>query len=384
MSNIKDARIILRILAENGFEGYIVGGAVRDYLLRIDFNDIDITTNAHPKDVLKIFKGKETGEKYGTVTITFKDQEYQVTTYRSEDKYLDHRHPEEVKFEETVIKDLMRRDFSMNALIMDSTGLIIDHVDGKKDIKNKYVKAIGNPDQRFNEDALRMLRAFYFVSKLGFDIDYETLEAIKKNKDLILKVSSERVLDELIKILQGNHLKKALELMVKSEIHEVLPGLKHGITFFSKSSEMPLVDAFFITSFYLNGAIVPSYYKFPNKHKHKYQTVVKMLKDNVGHTPKDLYEYGLEFSQALNRVNFILGRDTLKALDLVSLFNDLPINSSQDLKLRGFDILKLTDKKQGAWLNNLINEMVILVLDKKLKNNKEDLTKFVLENIERF
>lgn len=384
MVNLNDAKIVLRIFEENGFEAYIVGGAVRDYILKNEISDIDITTSATPKETMKLFRNSvPTGIKYGTVTVTFKESTFEVTTFRSEDGYYDLRHPEEIVFEASVLKDVYRRDFTMNGILMDSKGLLIDHVDGRRDIKHKYIKAIGNPDERFNEDALRMLRAVYFQSKLGFEIDNDTKEAILKNRELIKKLPAERVLDELLKILQGRHLKMALSTMLDTKLSEVLPGLDKGIKHFVQSDEMPLTDIFFATSFALN-RLVPSYWKFSNKHKHKYQSVVRLANSKTDYGAKELYDYGLEFCQAANRVNYNLNRSSLRVLDLAKAFDELPIKSSLDLKFRGRDILEITDKKAGAWVNNLIVEMGDLVLDGKLKNNREDLKNYVLENYERF
>lgn len=383
LNNLNDAKIILRILIEKGFDTYIVGGAVRDYLLKMPINDVDITTSATPKEVLNNFKGEPTGIKYGTVTISFKENKYEVTTFRSEEGYGDFRHPEEISFETSVLEDVKRRDFTMNGLLMDSSGKIIDHVDGLKAIKYKYIKTIGNPNERFSEDALRMLRAFYFQSKLAFEIDIETKKAITQNKELIKSLPNERILDELLKILQGKNLKKALEEMAETKVSEVLPGLDLGIKFYSKRSETPMIDMFFCTSFALNKK-VPSEWKFSNKHRHKYQTVIKLANSKIDFDAKDLYEYGLEFCQYANRVNYTLGRSTLNVLDLEKMFHNLPIKSNQDLKFRANDILKVTNRKAGAWVNNIIKEMVNLVLDNKIKNEYIELKNFVVENNSKF
>lgn len=384
MRLLNDAKIVLRILQENGYEGYIVGGAVRDYLLKQPMNDIDLTTNAKPYQVLKMFKGVETGAKYGTVTIQFKDNHFEVTTYRRESEYINNRHPGEVEFDATAEEDVQRRDFTMNGLLMDETGLIVDHVGGMNDIRSKVIRAIGHPEERFNEDALRMLRAFYFQSKLGFTIEDDTKEAIKNAKTLIKNVASERVLDEMLKIIQANnHLKVTFRTMVETGMHEMLPGLKEGIEHFAEMSRMPMTDAFFTTSFALYGR-VPSYWKFSNRHRHKYQTVVRLSKMTTDYGAKELYEYGLEICQAANRVNYNLGKTKLQSLTLAQKFEELPIRSELDLKFRARDILKLTNKKAGAWMNLLITEMVNEVLDGKMKNDFDSLKKYVEDNYERF
>ena len=381
MQLLKDAKIVLRILKENGYEAYIVGGAVRDYLLKTELNDIDITTSAKPFQVSKLFKTIPTGIKYGTVTVLFKDSKFEVTTFRKESEYSNNRHPEEVDFEVSAQDDVMRRDFTMNGLLMDEKGLIIDYVDGKKDIKYKIIKTIGNPVDRFNEDALRMLRAFHFESKLGFTIDEDTKEAIANNAKLIKNISAERVLNEILKILQGKHLKQALNSMVETKIHKYLPGLEKGIEFFSKEKEMPMTDIFFSLSFVLNKS-VPSYWKFSNKHRHKYRTVMQLVNEKVDYGAKDLYLYGLEYCQAANRVNYILGKTSLQSLKLAKMFDELPITSELDLKFRARDILNLTNRKAGAWVNNLLTKMVEEVLDGNLKNEYNELKQFVLTHYE--
>lgn len=381
MRLLKDAKIVLRILKENGYEAYMVGGAVRDYLLKTDLNDIDITTSAKPHEVSKLFKTVPTGEKYGTVTVFFKDSRFEVTTFRSEANYVDNRHPEEVEFEVTAEQDVLRRDFTMNGLLMDDKGLIIDHVDGMKDIKHKFIKTIGNPNERFSEDALRMLRAFHFEAKLGFKIDADTKAAITTNRKLIKNISAERVLNEILKILQGKNLRNALVSMVETKMHEELPGLKLGIEFFSKQIEMPMTDIFFTTAFALNKA-VPSYWKFSNKHRHKYETARMLAGKSLEYGALELYQYGLEICQAANRVNYILGKTKLQSLTLAKKFEELPITSELDLKFRARDILQVTNKKAGAWVNKLIQEMVFKVLQGELVNDYEKLKKFVIDNYE--
>lgn len=381
MQQLKDAKIVLRILKENGYEAYMVGGAVRDYLLNIELNDIDITTSAKPYQVGKIFKTVPTGLKYGTVTVLFKDSKFEVTTFRKEAEFTNHRHPEEIDFEVTVEDDVKRRDFTMNGLIMDDKGLIIDYVDGKQAIRDKLITTIGDPNERFHEDALRMLRAFHFESKLGFTIDPATKAAIKENIHLIKSISGERVLHEMLKIVQGKHLKQTLNSMIETNIHTVLPGLQKGIEFFAKEREMPLTDIFFSLSFVLNKT-VPVYWKFTNRHRHKYNTVIKLVNEKTEYGAKDIYEHGLEYCQAANRVNYILGKSELKSLTLAKMFEELPISSELDLKFRARDILNVTKRKAGAWVNKLLTQMVYEVLDGNLKNDYEEQKAYVLANHE--
>src|SRR5699024_5754305 len=154
----------------------------RDSIMKRKPNDWDITTNARPKDMMKIFKKTiPTGVEHGTVTIIENNVAYEATTYRIDGQYLDMRHPEEVKFSKNIIDDLSRRDFTINAMAYNQKSGLIDSFDGIKDIEKKLIRCVGDPDQRFNEDALRMVRAIRFSAKLGFEIEEKTFNSILKN-----------------------------------------------------------------------------------------------------------------------------------------------------------------------------------------------------------
>ncbi|MFU8792667.1 MAG: CCA tRNA nucleotidyltransferase [Acholeplasmataceae bacterium] len=378
MSDIKRAKIVLKELKKNGYEGYIVGGAVRDHLLRMPLTDIDITTNAKPHEVSKIFKKtKPTGIKYGTVSVYIGEDIFEVTTYRLENGYKDHRHPSDVNFSDSVLDDVSRRDFTINGLLMDETGLVTDLVGGQSDLNAKMIRTIGDPKDRFNEDALRMLRAFYFQAKLGFQIDAETRLAISTHKDDLLKISSERVMTELIKTFKGPYLKRAVQSIVSTGVHEVLPGLKKGFEYINQLDEMPFVDAFFTLSFALNKGVDP-YWPFSNKHRHKYEMASQLANQYQRFDPMTLYTYGIDLCLLANKVNTILNRTKNQRSKIEKDFSELPVKSELDLVLKPFEMMKMTGKKPGAWLKEVQQAMVVDILNKKLKNNKEDLKTYVL------
>ena len=210
------------IFTENGFEAYLVGGAVRDVLLGKDASDWDITTNAKPEDIIRIFhKVIPTGIKHGTVTIHFMGKEIEATTFRSESGYSDGRHPDSVKFDATLEDDLSRRDFTMNAIAASLTdGKLIDPFDGQKDIKSKIIRTVGKAKDRFLEDGLRPIRAIRFSSQLNFNIDGGTYDAIKQREvqEKIKSISMERFRDELEKILHSKEPSTALRRMEETGI----------------------------------------------------------------------------------------------------------------------------------------------------------------------
>ena len=380
--SLQAAMKVIKILKREGFEAYVVGGAVRDYLLHMPMNDIDITTNAKPYQVAKLFKTKPTGIKYGTVTILFQDVQFEVTTYRVDGEYADNRHPEEVTYSEEVIEDVKRRDFTINGLLMDDEMHIIDHVGGKTDLEAKMIRAIGDPYTRFNEDALRMLRAFYFQAKLGFQIDRQTRDAIAASKNQIENIANERVIAELVKTVKSKYLRRAFKSMVTTGVHEVLPGLKDGIEYFSKHADKLFVEVFFTASFALNGGVVPQVWKFSNKHRHRYQVASQLAnaKEKIG--AMDLYQYGLELCLLANKVNYILGRAKLQSADIQKTYHELPITSEVDLKLRAADMIAITGKKAGAWVKQMQKQMVIEVLEHQLQNDYDVLKTYLINHIE--
>jgi poly(A) polymerase/tRNA nucleotidyltransferase (CCA-adding enzyme) len=214
----KEVKNIIGKLDKAGFEAYIVGGCVRDFLLGAEPKDWDVTTNAKPEEIQKIFPDSFYENNFLTVTVRTgsKDQklaEIEITTYRFEAKYSDKRHPDEVKYAEKLEDDLSRRDFTVNAIAMDGKKKIADLFEGQKDLKNKIIRTVGIADERFNEDALRMLRAARFATTLGFSIEKSTAEAIKKNSIWLEAVSKERIRDEFIKIIMADKAAEGIELL---------------------------------------------------------------------------------------------------------------------------------------------------------------------------
>lgn len=209
----KDVYSILEKIEKAGFEAYIVGGAVRDFCIGTLPNDWDITTNATPEQVKNIFKKTiDTGLKHGTVTAMINSIGYEITTYRIDGEYEDNRRPSNVEFTTDLSKDLERRDITFNAMAMNKDGNIVDLFNGMKDLEDKIIRAVGDPEKRIQEDALRMLRAIRFCAKYNCGIEESFKNAIKNNAYLIQNISSERIESEISKILTSNHPEKFLDL----------------------------------------------------------------------------------------------------------------------------------------------------------------------------
>lgn len=233
----QEVKQILKKLAVNNFEAYIVGGCVRDLLLGKIPDDWDITTNAKPEQIKKIFPKSFYENKFLTVTVlteseSLKLREVEITTFRSEAKYTDKRHPDEIKVAKNLKEDLARRDFTINAIALSALNKkneVQDFFNGQDDLKNKIIRAVGDPEERFAEDALRMMRAIRFATTLDFEIEPKTLEAIKKNAVSLKLISQERIRDEFIKIIMSDRPAEGIELLRSSGLLKyILPELEEG------------------------------------------------------------------------------------------------------------------------------------------------------------
>ena len=225
---------IINILENNKFEAYVVGGCVRDSILGRTPNDWDITTDALPEKVMEIFKEigatvVPTGIKHGTVTVIIDNDSYEITTYRIDGEYKDSRRPEEVVFTSKLQEDLARRDFTINAMAYNPKKGLKDYFNGSDDLKNKIIKTVGNPIDRFNEDALRMLRAIRFSAQLTFDIEKDTIEAIEKLSGNIKNISIERIREEFNKIILSDNPKAIYDLYNYGLLENFMPEFKLAI-----------------------------------------------------------------------------------------------------------------------------------------------------------
>lgn len=232
---------VLQVLEEHGYEAYIAGGAVRDMLLNKEPKDFDIATNARPKDIKRIFPKHTTrGERFGTIGVVLTEKidlhnldhkiskndiesslnHFEVTTYRSESVYSDLRHPDSINFSDTIFEDSRRRDFTINSLYADKNGVLYDPQNGIQDLESKIIRTVGDPDQRFNEDGLRVLRAFRFASQLGFAMDSVTQDSAIANWSNLSKVSSERFYEEFKKMVLGPYFDNLLPILIEKDLFD--------------------------------------------------------------------------------------------------------------------------------------------------------------------
>lgn len=366
---------ILEKFNEAGYEAYFVGGCVRDYLLNDDFSDIDITTNALPDEVKKIFrKSIDTGIQHGTVTILINGDSFEVTTFRTEDDYIDHRTPEKVEFVSDLKEDLDRRDFTINAMALDSNGKLYDYHCGEKDLRNKIIKTVNNPNERFFEDALRMLRAFRFSSKLGFEIEENTLKAIKNNAELIKFVSIERIVNEFRKLLTGKGNKRSLELLLDSKLNNYIPFLDE-ISKISDFSNYTFCQSLYILS-NLNDISFEKLkeLKLSNKEIKQVKIYEKINKDFVGNVPLEiiLYNYDIEDVAFIASYSKYCDKEDIEKIKL-------PIESFNDIAITSMEIISIIDKPAGPWIKEIIKKLEEDIILYKIDNTRKDILDFLMK-----
>ena len=372
-NKFKGAIDILKRFNQNGYEAYFVGGCVRDYLLGEDFSDIDITTNALPDEVKKVFrKSIDTGIQHGTVTILVNGDSYEVTTFRTEEDYANHRSPEKVEFVSNLREDLDRRDFTINAMALDYNGKLFDYHNGDQDLNSKIIRTVNNPNERFYEDALRMLRAFRFSSKLGFEIENNTLNAIKKNAELIKFVSIERIVNEFKKLLSGKGNLRSLELLIDSKLNSYIP-------FFDEVDEVQdFLSYSFCQSLYILAKSNNISFeklrdlKLSNKEIKKIKEYEKINLEFIDNTALELilYKYNKD------DIHFIIdyfGYCDKKEIDIINL----PITSFNDIAITSTEIISIIDKSPGPWIKEVTKKLEEAILLNKINNTEKNIVDFL-------
>ena len=348
---------ILKKIENEGYEAYVVGGFVRDFLLNKPSYDVDICTNALPMNLKQIFKINQNSNGYGGFNLKLKKYNIDITTYRKEKRY-NNRRPVEVEYINNLFEDIKRRDFTINALCMDKNENIIDLLGAKNDLDNKIIKVIGNAEEKFKEDPLRMLRAIRFATILNFEFDKETYEAICHNCNEVSMLSSERVKEELTKILSNSNVKRGLELLVKTGIDKVIGLSYNNVVFTSDILGMwAQIDVKKVT-----------FTKTENENIAKIRTLLKIGK--IGNF--ELFNYGLYLCLVAGDI-LNIGHGIVN-----QRYKGLPIKSMKDIDINGFEIIKLLNVEPGKLISDIMSDVKIQILNNTLKNRKHEIKKYIL------
>ncbi|UQS86569.1 CCA tRNA nucleotidyltransferase [Nicoliella spurrieriana] len=380
------ARPVLQTIESAGFEAYFVGGSVRDTILGLPIHDVDIAASAYPAEIKELFKRTvDTGIEHGTVMVLDHGNGYEVTTFRTESGYQDYRRPDQVTFIRSLDEDLKRRDFTINALAMREDGEVIDLFNGLTDLKRRLIRAVGDANVRFNEDALRMMRAVRFASKLDFSIDPDTMSAITTHSHLLAKIAVERIYTEFVKMMMGSKPRLGLQDMCNTKMIDYVPEFKNYLPGIKKIIALPefrLKNEFQVWglisfSFGLNHKQISELlkrWKAANQTIEATQKIVTALRELVAH--------GLNSMTLFNTGQSLLG-DTMgvaRALNIsvdetkvMQRYDQLPIKNVHELAINGGDLIKAGVLKPGPELGRILKQLQSVVINGELNNDQPTL-----------
>lgn len=389
------ARPVLQRIEQAGFEAYFVGGCVRDTILGDHIHDIDIATSAYPSEIKAIFKRTvDTGIEHGTVMILDHGTGYETTTFRTESGYQDFRRPDSVTFVRSLAEDLKRRDFTINALALRENGEVVDLFDGLGDLRRRLIKAVGDPNERFHEDALRMMRAVRFASKLDFTIDQPTVEGIKENAPLLSKIAVERIQVEFEKLLLGQQPVAGLRYFLDTGLYRYCPGLQgayqplSGLLVLNHWNLQNPAQAWGLLTFQLGltKQEITSFlkaWKNSNDLIKRVKALIPLVKQlragDLG--AKEMFAAGWQAIIDANHVAAVYGWGQDPAT-LKERYQQLPIKNNRELAVDGNTLIK-GGIKPGPALGRIINTLVDRVVTGAAANDRQQLLKMAKEMAEK-
>lgn len=386
-------RNIIKELENKGYEAYAVGGCVRDSILGKEPKDWDITTSAKPDQIKSIFRRTiDTGIQHGTVTVMVKGVGYEITTYRIDGEYGDGRHPKEVEFTSNIVEDLKRRDFTINAMAYNENDGVVDCFGGVEDLKDGIIRCVGNPEERFSEDALRMLRAVRFGAVLNFQIEEKTRDAIKKLAPSLIKISRERIQAELEKLIMSEYPERVVEIYSTGMMswifskEEFTGDLSEGKSLGEALKTSP-------RDHYIRWAVVMSLIsaqgilkslKFDNRTIKICSQLVNNINMNIGDTEVEIRRQAVKVGSEIYGKYYLPYRRVMKNTDLSKiekagiLYEKIlergDCLSTKDLKVKGMD-LKEIGIEPGKKMGEIIDILFNMVLDDNSLNDRETLLK---------
>ncbi|MDD2435579.1 MAG: hypothetical protein PHO63_04935 [Bacilli bacterium] len=352
---------VLKIIIDKGYKAYIVGGYPRDLYLNRKSADVDICTNASPKELKEIFKDIILpSNAYGSVTVVSNNIRFEITTFRKEIKYENNRLPVKIKYIDNLLDDLKRRDFTINTLCMDHDGNIIDLLNGRVDLDNKIIRVVGNARYKLKEDCLRILRAIRFATILDFDLDDNLKKAIKRYGYLLRRLSYFRKKEELDKIFSSPNVLKGIKLIKELELEKYL--------------ELSNLDDLVVTTSIIGiwaQLDVLDIYHF-NSNERELIIKINELKDKNILDKYNLYQYGLYIASIVGEIKGINKKLITKE------YNELAIYNQKDIDINGKEISSLLNKEPGQYLKEVFNDIELKIINNELKNKKSDIKQYLL------
>lgn len=380
------ARPVLQKIEAAGYEAYFVGGCVRDTILHDKIHDIDIATSAYPSEIKSIFKRTvDTGIEHGTVMILDHGTGYETTTFRTESGYQDFRRPDKVTFVRSLSEDLKRRDFTINALALRENGEVIDLFDGLGDLKRHLIKAVGDPNERFHEDALRMMRAVRFASKLDFVIDSATLAGIKDNAPLLTKIAVERIRVELEKLFLGQNPVAGLKDFLTTGLYQYCPGFANAK---DQLSSLILLNNWQLENEAQLWAVLCWQLQLEQKEISRFLKKWKTANELINQVKKIMpavqairqreltallmFNTGQPALHDANQVAKLFGWAVDDA-KLMTAYQQLPIKATKELAINGNMLIKQAGVTPGPLMGKIIHQLTVAVVNGELANESATL-----------
>lgn len=373
---------IIEKLNENLFEAYFVGGVVRDLLLKLPFNDIDIATSATPDQVKKLFPEVDMRfAEQGCVTLKEGPMVFEITTFRVE-KYKRSRKLEKIHYSKLLSTDIIRRDYTINALAFPRNLQLIDFVDGEKDLNNKVVRIIGKGRKRYKEDPIRIFRGLYLVAKYNFKITYSTQSAMRKSSSLVTEISNYHLTTELHKILINKYFVKAFKYINSLNLFKHKPTYKEWAKqIVSKGKKLKVIDKF--TLLYLNndGIIEENNgldHKSLNTIKETIEGSKKIAYEEV--TPMFIFTHGLDKTLLFDKLNYIyIPKYKKQSRVIKKIYKKLPIKSPKEIKIIPTEIIEMLGREKSYLVNDIMKQLIELVVTNQIINSKEELRQTVFQ-----
>lgn len=399
MDNVQPFKIaqpILEHIQQNGFQAYFVGGSVRDFLMNRAINDVDITTSATPDEIETLFTHTiPVGKEHGTINVVWEGNNYEITTFRTEAEYINHRKPSDVTFVRSLYEDVKRRDFTLNAIAMDAHFNLYDYFSGKEDIRLKKIRTVGQPDKRFSEDALRILRGLRFKSQLSFSIETATFEAMQKQIHDLQFLSIERIIVELKKLLHGTNVKATMDDLNDLQFWKQIPFFQQ----FNLSQlyiTQPISLEFFIALILLKFSSEQSFknLKLSNQSKRQITQIKSALTElqtltNEHALRQFVYDYSYDLTLTIVQLSKLLkdnhiqlpNENLFNTTSIKHAFNTMPIQQRKDIDIDGQVLMKALDRKGGPWLKTALRDIECAIVQLQIKNNQNDILKWVKTNV---
>lgn len=363
-------------------QAYLIGGVVRDYLLKVPFNDIDIATSATPEQVLQLFPNAiQEFADYGCITIKEDDMIFEITTFREEVYNKKSRKPSEIHYSRKLLDDINRRDFTINALAMPKSMVLVDLVGGERDIKNKVIRVIGVPKNRFKEDPLRILRGLSLMAKFNFSIERKTLKGMIKRRKNLNEIANVKLTAEFVNILTQPYGKKTIKLMIKKQLFKQVNNYHHWLTLIYKKYDKLSIMEKFIILCKLNPSVLENSC-FNKETTTKIKEIIEISKtiENNLITEYEVYKYPLNDLISADLINSILIKNyPLQTKKIKELSENKVINQRSDIVVNPQVIIEFAGGKTGSFVNDIMIQLEKDITTKRINNNLNETTTKIKE-----